>query len=287
MSSAASQQALVNVFRRDPKNVGDWWSVPTKFFQLGGTEVELLDSAPMPEGAKLVVVGGGGLGRANAFANALRRLDAPGRAYGLVAWGVGSDTVTEKLRLLPGPTDMDSLFPFFDMFDLVGTRIDPSFGYPDDRYVWVPCASCMSPLFDSLRDVRPTERIGVYRHLRVSAAPHLRKGKPLWDRLFKRYPTASNSGTDLESKLRFMARFETIVTNSYHGVYWATLLNRKVVCLPFKNGLFSFRHPPSNMVEGGFDTAIANARNYPDALQECRTANIDFFSRVSKQFGVI
>ena len=94
-----------------------------------------------------------------------------------------------------------------------------------------------------------------------------------------------NTGRDIAAKLAFLARYETIVTNSYHGVFWGTLLGRKVVCVQFKNGLFSFRHAPAyfqpDQPAKAFDEAIV----HEDALEVSRQANIRFYLRVQEQFG--
>lgn len=90
---------------------------------------------------------------------------------------------------------------------------------------------------------------------------------------------------DIAAKLRFLARFEFIVTNSYHGVYWATLLGRKVICLAFKNGLFSFRHAPAYFDPAEPSRAFDEAQAYPDAIDECRDANIGFYRYLIERYG--
>src|SRR5690606_21033089 len=92
--------------------------------------------------------------------------------------------------------------------------------------------SAMHVLFDKYRDKAPTKTVGYYQHKHSRFGAH---GDGL---------IMTNNGDDLESKLSFIADHEYIVSNTYHGVYWATLLNRKVLCLPFKSGLFSFKHKP-------------------------------------------
>jgi hypothetical protein len=275
---------LLNLYRQDPKNVGDLWSVPARFFPLEGLERDILSPQVIEKEVTLVIVGGGGLGRPGAFKEALDRLRRPDRHYRLVAWGVGADSVSVKNDILPGPVDMPGLLDFWHGFDLVGTRIFSPTGYPDGSFQWVPCASCMSPLLDDLRAKKPTEKLGVYNHLRHDLRPHIRRELTFSERLLARFHTSSNRGKRLEDKLRFLARFETIVTNSYHGVYWATLLNRRVVCVPF-NGLFSFRHPPQYFQPWRFKMALETAQSYPDALEECRDANRDFHASV-KQAGL-
>jgi len=276
----------LSVFRKDKKNVGDWWSVPMRHFSFTTTDnrdLILPDEIPNEDG--VVILGGGGLGRVD-FEAYLKRLNRPDRKYKIIAWGVGADTVTNRSGLLAGPTEMASLLRYFDGFDEIGPRIHSEDNYGGDaRYRWVPCASCMSPLFQKLRATKPTRSIGIYEHLRVPLTPHLGGGGRIRAKYFGKYPVNSNRGNNLEEKLAYIASFETILTNSYHGVYWATLLGRKVVCFAFKNGLFTFRHAPSYFGNGGLDAALEQAVVYPDPLEESRAANLGFYTDMLGKYG--
>lgn len=278
----------INVFRKDRKNVGDWWSVPMRYFPFSsGQNYDLAVPDDIPNENGVAVLGGGGLGRA-AFAPFLNKMAQDDRKYKVIAWGVGADTVTKTGSILSGPTDMPALLEFFDGFAEIGTRIHSDDNYGGDkRYRWVPCASCMSPFFQQLRATKPSRSIGIYEHLRVPVTPHLGTENRLKAKLFGKYPVNSNRGTNLEEKLTYLASFETILTNSYHGVYWATLLGRKVVCFPFKNGLFSFRHSPAYFTDDGLEAAIDQAKKYPDALEESRTENLKFYRDMIEKYGDI
>ena len=47
---------------------------------------------------------------------------------------------------------------------------------------------------------------------------------------YKDYRISSNT-TNLEQMVEFIGTSETIVTNSYHAMYWAILLKRKVIAI--------------------------------------------------------
>ena len=47
---------------------------------------------------------------------------------------------------------------------------------------------------------------------------------------YKDYRISSNT-TNLEQMVEFIGISETIVTNSYHAMYWAILLKRKVIAI--------------------------------------------------------
>lgn len=275
----------ISVFRKHKKNAGDWHSVPASFLPLKGQETfDLAAPETIPNEPGTIVLGGGGLGRPDfePFLNALMR---PDRKYQVIAWGVGADSVTKKKEILSEPTDMERLSSYFEDMDDVGTRIDFADSPLKNNFCWVPCASCLSPLFDSLRDIPTKRKIGVYEHLRESVVQHLPRKSRITNRLFEGIGFGSNRGSDLEEKLRFLAESEYVFTNSYHGVYWATLLDRKVVCFPFKNGLFSFRHRPAYFHGQSVQDALDAARTYPDALDECRQANLEFYDRMKQKYG--
>lgn len=266
-------QDVLNLHRADPTNAGDWWSVPAKFFPITGRTIrDVTNPQAIEASSRVVIVGGGGLGRPF-FAEHLRRLTASPRSYMLIAWGVGADVVEDRTRLLQvdeAPTD--PFGDYFNDFDLVGCRIDA----PHPRFDWVPCASCMHPAFDHFRTVRPDLGPGLYQHKRVKLVG---PSSPL--------PCMDNSGDNIVDKLTYLARCSVVVTNTYHGVYWATLLGRPVVCLPFKSGLFSFRHRPAYATSAKIDDhLLASAPVYPEALEECRQANRDFFAKIKKRFDI-
>jgi len=252
-------------------------------------ELDLMGDLSALKEAAVVIVGGGGLAQPGAMTDALNKLADPARNYKLVAWGVGADKETNRNGILT-PADADpNLHQAYDGFDIVGTRIHSPENYNGDkRFRWVPCASSLHPALLKFRDVKPSESIGFYAHKRVAIPmkdirdiARSRGQKAFMGRL----PRDDNSGNNIEAKLAFMARFEYIVTNSYHGVFWATLLRRKVVCVPFKNGLFSFRHKPAYLSVESPERAFDEAQVYPDALDECRAANIDFYCDIRAELG--
>lgn len=268
------------------RNVGDWWSVPSNFLPIsvqGSFDLAKPDTIPNEPG--VVILGGGGLGRKD-FEPYIKALLREDRKYHVIGWGIGADSITLKGKVLPGPTEMRGLLNYFDGMDEIGTRIYPEAeGYPSDRYRWVPCASCLSPMFDELRSTPIRYSTCVYEHLRESLFPHISGHGRFWNRIFGRHKYLTNRGIDLRAKLTFMAQSEFIFTNSYHGVYWGTLLARKVVCVPFKNGLFSFKHLPAYLDHNGLESAMDQAKIDLSALEECREANRSFYLDMKAKYG--
>lgn len=261
---------MAYVHRLDHSNVGDMFCTPHLYLNpFPGDVYDIFDNNLDLNKEKIIIVGGGGLGR-KFFAKGLKKLADPQRTYKLVAWGVGADTVVDKSGAALDPAGKYDLYSnFFEGFDEVGIRSWSK----DQRYRWVPCVSAMHPLLDKYRDHKPTNLVGYYQH----------KHTPFESRHGN---LMSNNGSNLEAKLAFLADHEYIVSNTYHGVYWATLLNRKVLCLPFKSGLFSFKHKPlyiSTLTPS--EEEMHNAASFPDSLEECRKANTDYCNYLLEKYS--
>lgn len=225
-------------------NAGDISSCPRLYFDLpDGPEVKI--GRPI-QGADVVIYGGGAI--SDGLGRAVLRCDAPIK----IAWGGGS-----TLRNSSMPT------PRPDGFDLYGSR-----DYvPASARDWLPCVSCMSPEFD--RRLKVDRKFGFV----FNADPDIER--PDVD-----LPSIGNDRPFVDL-VRFIGSSETVVTNSYHAAYWATLMGRKAVIMGAYSTKFHFyRHQP--VVCGGEDwkEAARAARAYPEALAMCRRANQEFYGRV-------
>ncbi len=264
----------MNIFRADETNVGDWWSPPGRYFPFKPAPIfDILNSEKIPNENDLYILGGGGLGRDFFKQHILNLLNKKEKKYKLIAWGVGSDIYEDRNGLVVEDTRQNFLGNFFDGFDEVGTRI---YNPKNSNAKWVPCSSCMYPGFYNFRDKKPKNKIGIYSHKRVPITHNSNK-----------YLSSSNEGNNIEEKLSFLSDHEYIITNTYHGVYWATLLNRKVLCLPFKSGLFTFKHRPYFIKSFPVDSDLEHAKNYENALEECRKANIDYYYYLCNKYGAL
>lgn len=234
---------LVSCHYSGTANTGDVASSPFLYWDFGPHEVVRLGK-PVPD-CDAVIYGGGAVG------NGLPRAAQATKARVKIAWGVGE---TRHGQTTGGPAPAG--------FDLFGSR---DWGQPGAE--WVPCASCMSGLFDE-----PGEpwRDAVFYWNRL-------RGKPLLA-----LPDMHNE-TPLADVVGFLASAEVVVTNSYHGAYWATLLGRKVVVVDaYSSKLHNFRHAPTYAGGGEWQAAVERAVAYPDALDEARAANVSFHRRVTE-----
>ncbi len=324
--------AILNIHVIDPKNLGDCLSSPLEYFQFPGFQVEHLDvgdirsflqspeepgsihdlvTAIADRGAKAhVILGGGGL-LAKQFQDVIQGIfkqivqPTGGTA---IAWGVGQQAY--KLGTTTQSIDQrrDEIrqtieqFPYDNYvkgWDLVGVRDDGV------AYDWVPCASCMHPAFD--RDYAIEHDFVVYSH-----------GK--FELKLKGFPQLSHTETSMERVLAFLGSGETVLTSSFHGAYWATLLGRKVLAFPFTSKFMTLKHPIGIYPDPRWQIPrwrwrpftetflnklvfelkfskryrcqtrhwqqyLDRTQIFPEALSECRQRNQEFYHRILEYLG--
>ena len=261
------------IYRADATNVGDWWCPPFRYFPFKpGPVGDILDESFAIGPDDTLIMGGGGIG-SEFFRPHLDRIRRA-RPLKTIVWGAGIDAVADKKKLL-APSNYDLYSDYFDGFDEVGLRVHSE----PQKFRYVPCASCMNNLLFKYREAKPSQLLGFYNHKRVALSSRFNG---------KKVPFEDNSGSDLEPKLQFLSSFEYIVTNTYHGVYWATLLGRKVVVIPFKSGLLSFKHKPVYSWDGNLSEDMLHAaRAYPGALEEARALNLRFYKDLSDKYDIV
>ncbi len=232
--------------RSESINIGDRVCGPYRWFDFPNHRI-----TPQRKHARAphVLIYGGGF----ILPEVKRQLaDGRARADHRVAWGLGT---------AGSPADRD----VFDSFTLIGLREYE----PGSAEFYVPCVTCMSPLFDTVPE--PDCDLVFYAHAEKSASVARLPDIPERD---------NHTGT-LDAALRFIARGETVVTNSYHGTHWALLMGRRVLCLPFNSKFRRFRHPPGYAEAETWPDHLTTARRAPeDFLSECRERNTDFYHRV-------
>jgi hypothetical protein len=261
------------LFRADDTNVGDWWCPPFRYFPFKPAAIgDILDPSFAIEKSDTVIIGGGGIG-SDFFLPNLGRIKASNPQTSIF-WGAGVDTYSDSTKLLDSSAP-DLYGDYFNFANEVGVRV---FSTPQ-KFQYVPCASCMNNTFFSYRDVKPTNSIGFYNHKRATLMTTDNSNG---------FPVADNSGNSLEDKLRFLASCEYIVTNTYHGVYWATLLERKVICIPFKSGLLSFKYPPTYCWDGNLTDELLNeAHIFRNVLEESRRLNLEFYTYLTGKYDLV
>lgn len=230
-------------------NIGDRACAPALYFPLGETrDIRTPVDVDTP-----IIIGGGGLIHPSILEDLKLILDrhkAP-----VIAWGIGSNNHDNPVPQWP---------EFLRAFLHVGIRdaVNP--------YQWVPCASCMDSGFDNR--IRPTTSVVAYLH-HAESAPESLKNSGL--------PVLTNSAETMKEVLQFLGQAEFVITNTYHGVYWATLLGKRVICYPFSTRFHGMKHPPLLLdSKDDWRLHLDRAMSYPDSTAECRDANVKFFNQI-------
>lgn len=300
--------SIIEFHRIDQNNPGDFYSNPCRYFftdrETTKIDIDNVKRTTWKHKDTIIVGGGGLIGNENfePFMNRittqpdinllndiletnLRDASIENRDL-LKVWKEEVQTITlkylDKIDTKIGPRilwgaghnsrdkDTDSYsfsYPkYLNKFHLVGVRDW------DTDYRWVPCPSCMHPAFNRTYEIK--NEVVWFEHKK-----RLIEGKCL-DALPT--PRMLNTGQNLEQIAEFLGSAEVVVTNSYHGVYWATLLGRKVVCIPWGSKFNMFKHPPTTATEKNWVDKISEAIAYPTALEECKVENLKFFEDVIK-----
>jgi hypothetical protein len=189
-----------------------------------------------------------------------------GKIMGGLAKTLGANDFGAKHRIAWGVSTVQK-FPIsirwraFRAMDLVGTR-----DWGDRRFVFAPCVTCVSPAFDETIEVR---------HSTVLYLHHWRS-KGLAVPRPTDVPVLENNNPDFLATIRHLASGETVVTNSYHGTYWALLLGKRVLCLPFSNKFSHFRISPGYGTPESWPSQLSRARGSDEMLGLCREATAQF-----------
>lgn len=270
---------IVNLHRMFTKNVGDLFCAPAQYFPLGDrmeilgwkqsecqdVETRKLWKEKFQE-ASTIVVGGGGLLCSDFFKPGLDYIfQEKNPDTRVVIWGAGhnewqlSDWRKIKCEIeLPHP------------YDLIGVR---DFGH---QHEWVPCPSCLHPAFDAVTP--PEHEVVLYAHEATLLNPKTRAVLPT------EFPTLSNSA-DFETAIKFLSSGDLVLTDSYHGLYWATLLGRRVIAFPTSSKFYDVKHAAPLCDPRDWQRFANLAVRYPLALRECRDANTRFYEKVMQLAG--
>ncbi len=248
-------------------NIGDLSALPSAYF-LGDEAVDVhdVDARFLQPGSPLVaVIGGGGLIQ-HYLAQGVRNAMAQHRVN--ILWGIGlngEDVQGDSYR------DKDWL----KAADLVGVRDWGS----DVRYRWVPCPSCMHPVFDAACMIEPEHDFVIYEHIHhpvgiADGSNEYRILKAYTECDLANIPRMNNTVRTIEDAVKFLASGRCVLTSSYHGAYWATLLGCEVIVVkPWSSKFERMRFPP---VIVGESLLWDSHEKYPEALEECRQATLAF-----------
>ncbi len=243
---------------RDTINIGDLSCSPFDYFDWGDATVSDVryDNTPTYD---VGIYGGGKIFGGLSKYQGVRR----NKAATNIAWGVGTvQSFPISLRYAMARRKMD----------LIGSR---DFG--DTRYTYAPCPSCMAPQFD--KPPAPEHEVVFYAHagktdkMKIDIPDHI--------------PVLTNECDSLDQALAFIASGATVISNSYHGVYWSLLMGRKSLCVPFSNKFGGYRLPPHTASVSTWQSEIQNAKARPEMLGLVREATGAFKHRVDEIIAAV
>lgn len=231
------------------QNLGDRASSPSLYFDwLRNLPVEMPDK--YEEGP--AIFGGGGLLHPNTD-QVIERAVSSGHPTAL--WGVGVNY-----------HDTDSVaYPEF-----LGGAEFVSLRHPENPWYYVPCPSCMAePLLHALY-VDPKFPVVVYEHYGHSIE---------WGDA----PRMMNTEKSLCKAIELIASGNTVVTNSFHGAYWAQLIGRNVALYkPFSNRFLAIQ---GATIVSGFQELPCKTLPQPK-LHESRKLNQAWSEKLRVLFGL-
>ena len=238
--------------RKHRGNAGDFYCNPSRYFNFKPTSVPIQlqrNSRYTVTDAKdkIVVIGGGGLIHPT-FTDDINQIVGQQPAK-LIVWGIGSNYDVNKDRGYPD---------WIDKADMLGLR-DYNAGVGE----YLPCATCMHSSFDYTYEVK---------HDKVYYL-HASKENPNVDA-----PVLTNKAKDIYRIISFLASGETVVTNSYHGAYWAMLFGRNVQVVPWSTKFTTFKYPPV-LLESIHEVSNNTMTTPINYLEECRELNKNFYER--------
>lgn len=300
------------VFRRDKNNVGDMSSNPLQYFMKPGEyqAVDILDIHKQNFNPNVPIVAGGGGLLANEFMDDLLRdltvshdknsilnigetLWQQTSASNIkireeffaklnplvseyvnklsndrsprIIWGAGHNGNFEKK--FKGSLEYPK---WLRNYNQVGVR---DYG---QEYEWVPCASCMHPALKEKHIIR--HNVIWFEHKKQLIKSTEFGTDPI--------PRFINSGDNVEETIRLLGSANIIITNSYHGAYWGTLLGKKVIVTEAWSSKFNaMKHKPFFIGKGEFwKDYIDQIPVYNTALEECIQATENFWNKVKVYF---
>ena len=299
------------VHRRDPNNVGDIASNPLQYF-LKDDEYDVVDINDVSKVSISpyipLIVGGGGLISNDFMDTNFRRLltgSDKAQLYEMYdrRWNTPSTTMKEvqaefeaeylelirkyikktenskNLKTIWGAGHNSDISKdkkgnlFFEYpdylvdFDITGLRDW------DTGHAWAPCASCMHSALR--KNYKIKNDIIWFEH----------KKQLIKDFGNDPIPRFINSGSNVEQTIELLGSANIILTNSYHGAYWGTLLGKKVIVVgAWSTKFYKLRHRPYILDKNeDYKEILDNVPIYGAALDESIAATENFWRTVQER----
>lgn len=258
----------------DERNAGDFYSGPYHYFDSLTSKTSILQYLEGEEkrnsfqsslSSDQLIVGGGGLFNRPSFKDVMSLVEVMSKkGRKIVIWGAGHNVPTSTLHI---PKNYSIKL---DHFALVGTR-DKSM--PGD---YVPCVSCLHPLLDDTYEVN--QELGVVFHKKTIEQPDVTQK-------LAGIPFLSNASS-IEEIIPFIGQSESLITDSYHAMYWGLLLEKKVTVIPNSSKFFDFHVKPNFSDFDSCAKEYVKAVSTSGLLEECRELNKRFYEKTMNVLNV-
>lgn len=264
------KQIIHFINRIDNTNVGDWNCCPLNYFyeffkcyNLMRHDIDFIGWEQISKEDVVIIGAGGMLNVTQSFnVNINKLLD---KCDTVIAWSVGFNTHNEQW--FQGD-DFERIN--YERFKLISIR---DYNHPSNLE-WLPCPIALTPEVKKKNAI--LRKIGVIEHKNLSL-PELP------------YEKISNA-YNIDEITDFISTSETIVTNSYHMVYLAHLMNKKAVVInKFSTKFDYYKYKPEFIEKANnelnaddIEEAAERALMYGSILKEAINLNQMFFLRVKE-----
>lgn len=246
--------------RVDGNNCGDMMTCPLlyyydyfKQYRIKRHDIRFIDYESIFS-LDVVILGGGGLlDYAESINRAINRVLDTGAA--VIAWAPGFNTHRQYC-------DRVKTQIRFESFVALGVRDDQN----SLQLPYLPDVSCKLEGLRRSYTVRREIGIAAHKDYPIEGFP---------------FDIITNDHS-IDEILQFIGESETIISNSFHMIYWAILMGKKTVCAtPFSSRFFSYRYKPEYYFGPPQDVSeyIKKAQRY-HVLEECVRMNDAFFQQV-------
>lgn len=299
------------VHRRDENNVGDMASNPLQYFldpdDYITVDITNIGKEPISPDIPLIVGGGGLIGNEFLDTNFRRLLTSSDKAqlYEMYEkrWNSPSSTMKkiqiefeeEYLTLIRKYIKKTEDSKNLKVIWGAGHNSDVSkdkkgnlfFEYPDylidyditglrdwdTGHYWAPCASCMHPALRKKHTIK--NDIIWFEHKKQLIKDF--GGDPI--------PRFINSGNNIDQTIELLGSANIILTNSYHGAYWGTLLKKRVIVVGgWSTKFYKMRHRPYILDKNeNYKDVIDQTNIYGSALDESIAATEQFWRTIQER----
>lgn len=200
----------------------------------------------------IVIVGGGGLVNAwNKWNNFLNIISS--KSKNVILWSVGYNDIYDIEDII---VNID-----FNKMKMISIR---DYNH-SSNFRYVPCASCMLPYLNIKSNIK--RDIGIISHYYYKLD-------------YDNYDIIYNSDS-IYNIMQFIASSNIIISNSYHGVYWSTLMKKRVILMYETSTRFQHLKYAPIKYSGNIINDINLTKIYDDALEESIYLTKEYFNDIN------